>query len=88
MAERVNQGVNKETADGLKSVFQRIADFFDIFDLSFIIFGAVTIAALAFWSWRAGVSMPPLPEGWLYSITLIIATYVFGVLCFTLGRWL
>jgi hypothetical protein len=86
MAE--NADAKKEVAEGLKVILQRIADFFDIFDLSFIISGSVTLAALGFWSWRANLPGPPLPEGWLHVLATIIASYVLGLLCFTLGRWL
>ena len=77
-----------EVTEGLKAILQRIADFFDIFDLSFIVSGAVTLAALGFWGWRAGIPTPPIPAGWLNSVAVIIASYVLGLLCFTLGRWL
>jgi hypothetical protein len=82
------ESARKEVAEGLKAILQRLADFFDIFDLSFIISGAVALGAFGFWSWRASLPKPPIPEGWVYSLTLIIASYVFGLLCFSLGRWL
>jgi hypothetical protein len=85
--EESRRSVAKDAAEGLRAVLQRIADFFDIFDLSFIISGAVTLAALAFWGWRVRVPLPPLPEGWIAGIAVIVACYVLGVLCFAIGRW-
>jgi hypothetical protein len=79
-------GIN-EVVEGLRAIVLRIADFFDILDLSFIISGAVALAAISFWAWRAEVPMPPLPEGWIRNIALILASYVLGLLCFAIGRW-
>jgi len=78
----------KELSEGLKSILERIADFFDIFDLSFIVSGATAISAFAFWGWRAGVSFPVVPPGWVQVISLVIACYVAGLVCFAVGRWI
>lgn len=78
----------KEVGEGFKSILERIADFFDIFDLSFIVSGATTATALAFWVWRAEIVAPPIPTGWLAGVGLIIGCYVLGLVCFALGRWI
>jgi hypothetical protein len=78
----------KEVGEGLKSILERIADFFDIFDLSFIVSGATTISAFAFWGWRAGLQHPAIPTGWISAVGLVIACYVAGLVCFAVGRWI
>lgn len=78
----------KEVGEGLKSILERIADFFDIFDLSFIVSGATTISAFAFWGWRAGLQFPTVPPGWIPVVGLVIACYVAGLVCFAVGRWI
>ena len=88
MAENASQDAKREVVDGLKSILQRVADFFDLFDLSFIISGATALGALGFWAWRAKLPRPPISQGWLYAFAVIIASYVLGLLCFSLGRWL
>jgi hypothetical protein len=88
MAEAESGGsIAKEAATGLGAVLQRIADFFDIFDLSFIISGAVTGTALCYLAWRAQTPLPPLPQGWSAAVALVVASYVLGMLCFAIGRW-
>jgi hypothetical protein len=78
----------KEIGEGLKSILERIADFFDIFDLSFLVSGVTTAAALSYWAWRADMQLPPVPTGWMAAVGLIITGYVLGLICFALGRWL
>jgi hypothetical protein len=77
----------KEIGDAFKIVLERIAAFFDIFDLSFLVSGAVGFAALVIWLDAAGARMP-ITDGWLKIFALIIACYVIGLLCFATGRWL
>lgn len=81
-------GSLKEVGEGLKSILERIADFFDIFDLSFFVSGFTTLAALQFWAWRAAKQIPALPSGWISAVGLIVACYVLGLICFALGRWI
>lgn len=78
----------KEVRQGLGAILERIADFFDIFDLSFFVSGATTLAALGFWASRTGG--PPIPAsmpGWLQVTIFVISSYVFGLLCFAVARW-
>lgn len=46
-----------------QAILERIADFFDIFDLSFVVSGATTISAFVFWSWRAGLYLGAIIAG-------------------------
>jgi hypothetical protein len=88
MAETESVKTLREAGEGLKSILERVADFFDIFDLSFIVSGAATTAALLFWGWRAGVQPPPLPRGWIAGLVLVVVCYIVGLICFAMGRWI
>jgi hypothetical protein len=77
----------KELGVGLGAILERIADFFDIFDLSFFVSGATTLAALTFWGWRAGIVIPAILPGWLQIAAFVIGSYVFGLICFAVARW-
>jgi hypothetical protein len=63
---------------GLGAILERIAGFFDIFDLSFFVSGATTLAALSFWTWKNGVPIPPNVPGWMQVMAFIIGCYVLG----------
>lgn len=88
MAEPESTGPLKEVGEGFKAILERVADFFDIFDLSFIVSGATSAAAIAFWGWRAHVEMPPVPRNWVGGVGLLIGCYVLGLVCFAVGRWI
>jgi hypothetical protein len=75
-----------EIGDSLKSVLTRIGNFFDLFDLSFFVSGSVALAALIFGAHLFGKQLPFRSEGWLRVLTIILACYVMGLLCFALGR--
>lgn len=75
-----------EIADALKSVLTRIGNFFDLFDLSFFVSGSVALASLAFAAHLYGKQLPFRYEGWLRVLTIIMACYVMGLLCFAVGR--
>lgn len=88
MADSKSGGATGEIAEGLKSIFQRVADFFDILDLSFLVSGATAAAAIAFWGWRCHMPLPSLPSGWISTIAVLVLCYVSGLVCFAVGRWL
>ena len=77
----------KELADALKSVFDKLGQFLDLFDLSFLISGAVTTGAVAFWCHKSGYSLSFQLEGWLFVFALVLAFYIAGLVNFALGRW-
>ena len=79
--------LRKELGGGLESILQRIADFFDLFDLSFIVSGSVSLAAVCFGYWQSGLPELPLPSGWALAGVWLGGSYVFGLICFALGRW-
>jgi hypothetical protein len=86
MAEEKSAG--GEIASGLRSIFDRVGEFFHIFDLSFFVSGVTTFAAFAFL-----YTMMQYPrrfpfEPWVGVVALIVACYVCGLMCFAAGRWL
>jgi hypothetical protein len=76
----------KELGEALKLIFEKIAGFFDIFDLSFFVSGAVGFSALLYWLSSTSLS-PPALDGWVKVLAVILACYVSGLLCFAGGRW-
>ena len=78
----------KELGEALKAIFGKISGFFDIFDLSFFVSGAVSLSALLFWVYLAGKEIPYYLQGWLRVLALILACYVNGLICFAGGRWI
>jgi hypothetical protein len=77
----------KELGDALKSIFDKLGQFLDLFDLSFLISGAVTTGAVAFWCHESGYSLSFPLDGWLSVIALFLTFYIAGLVSFALGRW-
>jgi hypothetical protein len=77
------------TADvsaGVRSIFDRVGEFFHIFDLSFFVAGASSVGALSFL-----YVMMQKPRGfpfpaWVGVGALIIACYICGLIAFAIGR--
>ena len=90
-----------EVAKAVKPLFDKFIDFFDIFDLSFFVSGATFVAAVA-WAGLTPdlaqlIGFAPLDSGaWLIpgqvptisAAILVLASYVSGMTCFALGRWI
>lgn len=77
-----------ELAEALRTIFGKISAFFDLFDLSFFVSGAVSLCAFIFWLQLAGRSLPIEPQGWLSVLAIILGCYINGLFCFAAGRWL
>lgn len=75
-----------EAAEGVRSVFSRLGEFFHIFDLSFLVSGATTLGALLFLSGRLNLSIALPDSSWIVGFALIIASYVCGLVSFAVGR--
>lgn len=76
----------KELAEAFKSFFEKISDFFDIFDLSFFISGLIASSAVAFGMYIYGFNILKInfsPLGYVY---IAVIVYVFGLLCFSIGK--
>jgi hypothetical protein len=78
----------KELGEALKVIFEKIAGFFDIFDLSFFVSGALTLGAVLFSLYSAGFAIPPVVEGWKEVLGIVLGSYIGGLLSFAAGRWL
>lgn len=77
-----------EVGEGLRAVFDRIGEFFHLFDLSFLVSGASTFSALAVLYVRLGAPRVfPFAE-WVGVFALIIACYICGLMSFAVGRLL
>ncbi|MFV8754851.1 hypothetical protein ACNOYE_30255 [Nannocystaceae bacterium ST9] len=75
-----------DVARAVKPLFDKFIDFFDIFDLSFVVSGATFVAALAWDSRTRALKIPDLVDGPLGIVALILAAYISGMTCFAIGR--
>ncbi|WP_109850979.1 hypothetical protein [Aquimarina sp. AU58] len=78
----------EEIGKALKSIFDKLSDFFDIFDLSFFVSGFFTTIILLFWSLKRGIDLPIEVLNTHSIIAFILCCYINGLLCFALGRWI
>ena len=81
----------REAADALKALLARVADIFGVFDLSFVVSGAVCLAALAFAAgvfggWDQLRRATPVEWKALHAGAAVLASYVLGIVCFAAGR--
>lgn len=76
----------KPAAEGLQSILERIGEFFHIFDLSFLVSGAVAGAALICLCFKIQAAPRVTVTGWLGVFGVLVASYALGLMCFTLGR--
>lgn len=78
----------EEIGKALKVVFDKISDFFDIFDLSFFVSGFFTTSILLAWIKLRNI---PIPISFTETKSIIIIAlfcYISGLLSFALGRWI
>lgn len=82
------EDLTKEVVGGVRGLFDRIGEFFHLFDLSFFVSGAATFAAAAYWYLRqtGQPTFPALPT-WAQVISIIVACYICGLLSFAAGRF-
>lgn len=78
----------KEMGAALKILFDKVSDFFDIFDLSFLVSGAVVVSAIEFWTKQSGLILPTIFNSVPQIILIIFSCYICGILCFAIGRWI
>ncbi|MGK7876594.1 MAG: hypothetical protein AB4426_25860 [Xenococcaceae cyanobacterium] len=71
----------------LSSIFEKISDFFDLFDLSFFVSGAIASSAIFLWMHLAKSNPLVELEGGLKILAVILAFYISGLVCFAVGRW-
>jgi len=78
----------KELGDAIRVIFDKIGDFFDILDLSFLISGAAALGALWFLADQYQFQWPEAISGTSLMVGLFFVCYLSGLICFALGRWL
>jgi hypothetical protein len=78
----------EDIVKSLSSIFDKISEFFDLFDLSFFISGAITTSAILFWMHLAGNNPLIGIGGWMSVLGIVITFYVSGLICFAAGRWI
>ena len=78
----------EEIGKALKSIFDKLSDFFDIFDLSFIVSGVFTTGIIYYWARARNIALPALQANTLTVILVILFCYINGLLSFALGRWI
>ncbi|HNF99677.1 MAG TPA: hypothetical protein PK493_20440 [Pseudomonadota bacterium] len=78
-----------EAVQSLQALLGRISSFFDIFDLSFIVSGATSLAALClYYKLHAPGGFPEWLASVYGGILFVLGCYVLGMLSFILGRLL
>jgi hypothetical protein len=80
------KSLTSEVANGVRSVFDRIGEFFHIFDLSFFVSGGMVVGALVFTYLRMGYPREFPFASWISVLATIIACYVCGLIAFAVGR--
>lgn len=78
----------EEIGKALKVIFDKISDFFDIFDLSFFVSGFFTTGVIVIWIKLKGLPLPIHFNETKSIIVIVLFCYVNGLLSFALGRWL
>lgn len=78
-----------EIVKTLEPVFQKIADFFNLFDLSFIVSGVVTSSALVFFLHSTGqIDIYEIHmKGFMFFIGVVVI-YAIGLVSWVIGRYL
>jgi hypothetical protein len=76
----------EQLADAFKTIFTKISDFFDIFDVSYFVAGITSISALIYWYEGSVTRFKDIkPEGFQILLAIILC-YVVGFLSTTIGR--
>ena len=69
------------------SIFDKISEFFNLFDLSFFVSGSIASSAIFFGMHLArSISLVKLGDG-LTILVIILSFYISGLVCFAVGRW-
>ncbi len=80
----------REFGEALRLLFTKLSDFLDVFDLSFLISGGMTVIALIYVGWVTKFPFPALAGDKVFFIGFgaLLVAYVSGLVCFTTGRFL
>lgn len=78
----------EEIGKALKAIFDKLSDFFDIFDLSFIISGIASTVAIILWGVQRDIIQTPEIKTTGEIIFAAIVCYIVGLINFASGRWI
>lgn len=71
----------------VRLLIAKISTLFDVIDLSFFVSGGTCMLAFVYMRYVHVGSLPDLSAGLTFTIT-ILGSYVMGLLCFAIGRWI
>ncbi len=74
--------------EALAAILKRIADFFELLDLSFFVGGGLSAGALAIAAKSFGVPFPGTPGSLVDLVVAVLLVYVLGLGAFAVGRTL
>jgi len=78
----------EEIGKALKSIFDKLSDFFDIFDLSFFVSGVALTVSILFWlNQRELYSFQEMQFTGIMVVYILIC-YINGLIAFATGRWI
>ena len=72
--------------EALGAILKRVADFFDLFDLSFFVGGGLSLGALAYVARSYDLPFPGVPDSSVDLLVVLLLVYVLGLTSFALGR--
>ncbi len=78
----------EEIGKALKTIFDKLSDFFDIFDLSFFVSGVATTICVLLWMNLRGLNVEYPLSGSIPIIAAILICYISGLISFATGRWI
>jgi len=81
----------REIGEALRLIFSKLSEFLDVFDLSFLISGGITLLAFLYLGWAVGIdvtTVPAEPGVFFVAFAALLVAYVCGLICFTVGRHL
>jgi hypothetical protein len=81
-----DKGAMSDATNGLRAIFDRLAEFFHLFDLSFFVSGSATFAAVALLYIRMEQPRQFPFASWVGGVALIVVCYILGLMSFSIGR--
>ena len=78
----------EEISKSLKPIFDKLSDFFNLFDLSFFVSGSLSTGFVYLWMNFKNIT-PPIIQLNKYTVFIILLScYIMGLFCFALGRFI
>src|SRR5258707_6533979 len=82
------KSLTQDASEGLRSVFERVGEFFHLVDLSFFVSGYVLFGAFVFLYVKLQLPRDISFINWIGVVALFIGVYVCGLMAFAGGRQL